>query len=243
MSEPLPRALIDHASAYFRPAGPFAWRFARGKLRADPAFRAILAHGLLAPAQHLLDLGAGQGLLAACLLASAAWHADPQRHPWPRSWPPPPHLKTYTGIEINPSEVRRARRAFALDAGAAVRMVHGDIRVADYGTPDAIVLLDVLHYNGYATQEAILARVRAALPADGVLVLRVGDADGGVGCALSQAFDRTVALARRGRWARLHVRPLARWQELLRRVGFRVRTVPLASARVLRNALLVAHCA
>ena len=60
-------SLIGAASAYYRPAGQFAWRFARGKLAGDPAYRALLAQGLLAGRSRLLDLGCGQGLLAAWL--------------------------------------------------------------------------------------------------------------------------------------------------------------------------------
>ena len=70
-----PRELLAAASAYYRPAGAFAWRFARGKLAADPVFPALLAQGLLAGRTRILDLGCGQGLLAAWLLAAHACHA------------------------------------------------------------------------------------------------------------------------------------------------------------------------
>jgi SAM-dependent methyltransferase len=238
---PAPRALLRHASAYYRPAGRFAWHFAQGKLAGDPAFRTILAEGLLAQVQDVLDLGAGQALLAAWLLAARATYASERAGDWPRGWPAPPPLRSYTGIEINPQEVRRARRAFAHDSGAAVRIVHADIREADYGTPDAVVLLDVLHYSDFRTQETILRRVRAALVAEGVLVLRVGDAAGGLGCALSKAVDRTVALARRGRWLPLHCRTLRQWQQLLAALGFTTRAVPMPDATLFSNVLLVAR--
>ncbi len=241
MSEtPLPPALLTHACAYYRGAGRFAWHFARAKLSADPAFRAILAGGYLAQREHLLDLGAGQGLLAACLLAARACCAAERAGEWPAHWPAPPQLRSYTGIEINPHEVRRGRRAFALDPGTLVRMVHGDIREADFGHPDAIVLLDVLHYCDPAAQEALLRHARAALPHEGLLLLRVGDREGGLAFSVSTAVDRTVALARRGSWLRLHCRPLREWQELLRSLGFSVRTVPML-ARTCSNAMLVAH--
>jgi len=236
-----PHALLRHASAYYRPAGRFAWHFAQGKLKGDPAFRTILAQGLLAEREDLLDLGAGQALLAAWLLAARTAYASERAGDWPPGWPAPPQLRSYTGIEINAQEVRRARRAFAHDSGAAVRIVHADIREADYGTPDAVVLLDVLHYSDFRTQEAVLRRVRAALAADGVLVLRIGDAAGGFGCALSKAVDRTVALARRGRWLRLHCRSLRQWQQLLATLGFATRAVPMPEATAFSNVLLLAR--
>ena len=68
--------LIDSASAYYRGAGRFAWHWARGKLGGDPAFATILARGLLSGRSRILDLGCGQALLAAWLLAARACHAS-----------------------------------------------------------------------------------------------------------------------------------------------------------------------
>jgi cyclopropane fatty-acyl-phospholipid synthase-like methyltransferase len=241
VSAPQPHgAVIDTASAYYRVAGKFAWYFARGKLSGDPAFRAILEHGLLEGRTRLLDLGAGQGLLAAWLLAARSCHASERVGAWPRGWPPPPDLRCYTGIEINPQEVRRARRAFALDTLTRIQIVHGDIRDSDYGSADAIVMLDVLHYSDYAAQERILQRVRAALVPGGLVLMRVGDAQAGLACAFSQGWDRSVAFVRRGHWLTLHCRALADWQALLQQLGFTTRSV-LMRAGALRNQLLLAH--
>jgi SAM-dependent methyltransferase len=74
-AEPALASLIDAASAPYRAAGRFAWHFARGKLRGDPVFAALLAQGLLAGRARVLDLGCGQGLLAAWLLAARALEA------------------------------------------------------------------------------------------------------------------------------------------------------------------------
>ncbi len=236
-----PAALLAAASAYYKPAGLFARNFAHGKLKRDPVFRAILAQGLLAGRARVLDLGAGQGLLAAWLLAARSAYARERAGAWPQSWPAPPDFASYLGIEINPQEVRRARRAFALDPGALVQIVHGDIRNVDYGTPDAVVILDVLHYNDYASQERILGRVRTALVPGGLLLMRIGDAEGGLGFTLSKAVDRTVALARRGRWSALQCRGRAEWLALLRRVGFVTRSIPMSAGTPFTNLLLLAQ--
>jgi len=234
-------ALVRSASAYFRPAGRFAWHFARGKLAGDPAFRAILSQGLLRGRRQILDLGCGQGLLAAWLLAAhGAWARD---RAWPAAWPAPPQLRSYVGVEISVPEVRRARRAFAAAAGARLEVLHADIRDVDYGTPDAVVILDVLHYLDFPAQERVLTRVRAALPSDGVLLLRVGDADGGLRFAVSKALDRTVALVRRGAWRPLQCRALADWRELLTRQGFSARAQPMSEGTPFVNTLLVAQAA
>jgi SAM-dependent methyltransferase len=234
-------ALLHAASAYYRRAGRFAWHFSRGKLKGDPVFRAILEQGLLANRARLLDLGAGQGLLAAWLLAARSCQASERDGAWPPHWPAPPDFKSYVGIEINAQEVRRARRAFALDAGVALEIVHADIREVEYGTPDAVVILDVLHYLDPASQERVLRRVRAALAPRGLLLMRIGDAEGGFGFTLSKAVDHTVALARRGRWMALHCRPLREWQRLLSELGFRTRTVPMSAGTPFTNMLLVSE--
>jgi len=235
--------LIDAASAYYRGAGHFAWHFARGKLGADPVFAAILARGLLHGRVRILDLGCGQGLLATWLLAARAVHASDAPHAWPHGWPPPPALREYTGIEINLREVARARHAFALDPGADVQIVHGDIREVDYGSADAVVILDVLHYLDRHAQEHVLQRVRSALPPQGLLLLRVGDAAGGMRFALSKAVDQTVALMRRRRWMRLECRPLRAWERLLAGCGFSTHALPMSEGTPFVNVLLRAELA
>ncbi|MBP8272088.1 MAG: methyltransferase type 11, partial [Sphaerotilus sp.] len=79
MSIPWPRrhaddlawhALLDRASARYRPAGRYAWHFARGKLRLDPVFRHLVEAGLVPAGARVLDLGCGQGLLGSLLQAA-----------------------------------------------------------------------------------------------------------------------------------------------------------------------------
>jgi SAM-dependent methyltransferase len=224
--------LIESASGLYRTAGRFAWHFARGKLAGDPVFAAILAQGLLSGRARILDLGCGQGLLAAWLLAA---QASEHSGTWPRQWPPAPRPRSLVGIESHPPEVRRARLAL----GACSRIVQADFRAVDYGQADAIVMLDVLHYNDYASQEAVLARARAALAPGGALLLRVGDAAGGVRFALSLLVDRAVALARRRRPVRFRCRPLTEWQQLLARLGFVTRAVPMSAGTPFANFLLI----
>ena len=235
--------LIRAASADYRSAGKFAWHFARVKLARDPVYAAILAQGLLAGRARILDLGCGQALLAAWLLAARALYASGREDAWPGGWPAPPQLESYLGIDINPREVARARRAFALDPGARLSSVHGDIGDVDYGTADAVVILDVLHYIDPIAQERVLARARAALPPEGLLLVRVGDAGAGAGFAISKAVDRVVALMRRGRWRSLQCRPVREWQHLLACSGFSTRIQPMSHGAPFANVLFIAHAA
>jgi SAM-dependent methyltransferase len=234
--DPTITALIDAASTPYRAAGRFAWYFARGKLAGDPTFAAILRHGLLAGRTRILDLGCGQGLLAAWLLAAQAVQL---RGHWPRDWPGAPAPQQLLGVDIDPREVARARTAL----GERAHIVQGDIRHVDYGSVDAIVMLDVLHYTDYASQEAVLTRARAALAPRGVLLLRVGDAGAGAGFALSKLVDRVVALVRHHTLPRLTCRPAREWRALLTQLGFVTEALPMSQGTPFANVLLVGRLA
>ena len=132
-------------------------------------FPALLELGLLRDRKHILDLGCGQGLLTAWLRAAAA---NFEEGGWPQGWPPPPSSRI-RGIELMSRDVERARAAL----GPHCEISQGDIRTAALGTADAVVILDVLHYMTDEEQREVLKRVRAALPAAGLLLLRVGDAE------------------------------------------------------------------
>ena len=157
--------MIDRASEPYRSAGVFAYNFARGKLRADPVFRALLERGLLLGRGHILDLGCGQGLLTAWLRAALLCYESGS---WPQGWPPAPRPQSTRGIELMIRDVERARVAF----GPGCEISQGDIRSAEFGTTDAVVILDVLQYICREEQLQLLKRVRAALPARGLLLLR-----------------------------------------------------------------------
>src|SRR5579862_4113130 len=166
-------ALLERACTPYRRAGRFAYHFARGKLGGDPVFRALLELGLLRGCRRVLDLGCGQGLLAAWLHAAA--HCS-ELGLWPAHWPPAPRPECVRGVEMAPREVARARAAF----GPGCEVMLGDICSTDFGSADAVIVLDVLHYLPLALQCQVLRRVHAALPRGGVLLLRVGDAAAGV---------------------------------------------------------------
>jgi len=228
------RALIDTASAPYRAAGRFAYHFARGKLRGDPAFAGILELGLLRDRERILDLGCGQGLLAACLLAARACYVA---NAWPPNWPAAPCPASIRGIELRERDVRRAQRAL----GEKAEFVVGDIRNAEYGTADAVVILDVLHFMDYRAQERVLERVRAALAAGGVLLLRVGDADGGIRFRISKCVDQIVLFAHEFRRPRLYCRSVHDWQNVLADDGFDSEALPMSAGTPLADVLLVAR--
>lgn len=212
--------LVEAASAPYRAAGRFAWHFARGKLGADPVFPYLLQARLIPENARLLDLGCGQGLLAALLAAAGT-----------------PRLAGYRGIELMARDVARAHRALGAQCGVR----QGDIRSAEFGAADAVVILDVLHYMSLAEQDAVLGRVRAALPAGGVLLLRVGDAAAGLPFRLSNWVDWTVAFVRGHGATRFHCRSVAQWRSALEALGFAVQAEPMSRGTPFANVLLSAR--
>jgi SAM-dependent methyltransferase len=234
MTASIRAALLESASEPYRRAGRFAYYFARGKLGSDPVFRAILEQGLLAGRSRILDLGCGQGLLAAWL--AAAQGGFDAGH-WPANWPPAPRAVSVRGIELMDSDVQRAHTALGKSCGVA----QGDIRTADFGKVDAVVILDVLHYMDEAAQRAVLRRVRAALAPGGLLLLRVGDADGGLRFRYSQWVDKAVMLIRGHSLVTTHCRNIAQWRVLLQECGFDAEPTPMSEGTPFKNVLLAAH--
>lgn len=196
----------------------FARRFAYGKLTGDPAFAHLLGAGLIPADARLLDLGCGQGLLAALLAAAGR---DRLR---------------YTGVDLMPRDIERARHA-----SPGAQFVSGDIRTTGFGPADVVVILDVLHYIDYTEQADVLRRVRAALGAGGVLLLRVGDESGGLRFRLTVAVDLLVMRLRGHRLARLYCKPLAQWMRELEALGFAVAATPMSAGTPFANVLLVAR--
>jgi SAM-dependent methyltransferase len=227
-------ALIDQASEPYRSAGRFAYNFARGKLGGDPVFRAMLERGLLLGRGNILDLGCGRGLLAAWLRAAQLCY---ESGAWPQDWPPAPTPRSTRGIELMNRDVDRAHAAL----GPACDICQGDIRSAEFGSTDAVVILDVLHYMTQEEQMQVLKRVRAALPARGLLLMRIGDAAGGFRFRYSQWVDKLVMLIRGHASVATHCRSTVQWQELLRDCGFDVQITPMSEGTRFANVLLIGH--
>jgi SAM-dependent methyltransferase len=226
-------ALLEKACAPYRLAGSFAYHFARGKLRGDPVYRTILEQGLLSGRGRILDLGCGQGLLFAWLEAAEALSAPGI---WPEAWPPAPKPVDTLGIELMAREVERARTAL----GDGAKFVQADIRSTDFPACDAVVILDVLHYMAPEHQREVLQRVRAALPPQGLLLLRVADVDGGLRFRYTQMIDRFVLSLRGHPSSRLHCRKIAEWRALLRECGFDSEPRPMSHGTPFANVLMIA---
>jgi SAM-dependent methyltransferase len=231
--EDFAHALLETACAPYRHAGSFAYHFARGKLRGDPVYRTILEEGLLSGRGRILDLGCGQGLLFSWLRAAETLSA---RGLWPEAWPPAPKPVYTLGIELMARDVQRARTGL----GDGATFVQGDIRATDFPASDAVVILDVLHYMEPEHQREVLRRVRAALPPQGLLLLRVGDVDGGLRFRYTQMIDRFVLSLRGHPSSRLHCRKIPEWRALLRECGLESEPRPMSHGTPFANVLMIA---
>lgn len=227
--------LLDEASAPFRPSGRFAYHFARGKLAGDPIFRALLQRGLLPSQGLLLDLGCGQGSLFSWLMAAQALHARGQ---WPSDWPAPPSGLKLRGVDLVSSDVARAHKAWGT-VHPTVTIEQGDMRQVVLGQPDAVTILDVLHFISPDEQAQLLQRIYNALPPGGVLVTRVGDASAGWRFRLSKAVDQVASFLRGYRSPELYTRALSDWLLLLRGIGFEVQADNMSEGQPYANIMLV----
>jgi len=226
------QGLAKDAAVRYKPAGRFAYHFAFSKLTRDPAFAHIVLNGLLVPARRILDLGCGQGLLAALILA-----ARDHRDAWPSDLPLPPDPVAYQGVDVHGRDIERARRA----VDGIARFECADIRSTAFGEADTVVLLDVLHYFNFHTQNDLLRRARTALDGVGTVLLRVADESPSLRHRCSMGIDRTVMALRRQRIHRLHCRPLSAWIRTLEALDFDVTATPLPSGVPFTNVLIVAR--
>ena len=235
MTQAFIQQLVSDASLSFRPSGHFAYHYARGKLGHDTIFHELLRLGLLQHGGHVLDLGCGQGSLFAWLLAARRRH---EQGDWPEAWAAPPRPTRLRGVELMQKDVERAAQAFGTDH-PVVRVEQGDMNAVDFGRPDAIVILDALHYFSHAQQREVLARIRQALPPGGVFLTRIGDASAGLRHHICNGVDRLVTYTRGHRLPRLYCRTLADWVSELERLGFQVETEPMNGRKPFANVMLV----
>lgn len=231
------KQLLDEATAPYKQAGRFAANFARGKLAGDPVFKEILQHGLIPADSHVVDIGCGQGLLSAWLLAGERMALTSQ---WPENWAATPSGVCVHGIELMPADVMRAKKALNAHQ-ARLTFETGDMCTTAFGKAQTVVILDVLHYVPYVAQEDVLLRVRDALLPSGLLILRIGDADGGLGFKVSNWVDNVVTLARGHSLSRLYCRPLSEWISLLNKLGFVVESKSMSQGTPFANVMLLAY--
>jgi SAM-dependent methyltransferase len=228
------KALLDAAARpYFGTDAP-AWRFARNKLRFDPVYSTLLQRGYLPDRGTLVDLGCGQGLLLALLVAARDQFSGGQ---WPPVWPPPPLNLILQGIELDPDRASVAQRALVNQA----QVTRHDIRDAVLPPCSAVVLLDVLMYLEERDQLRVLQKAAAALEPGGLLLVREADAGAGFAFLVTRWSERLLEILRGRLRNRLHYRSAIQWAGLLESLGFSVGVESMSAGTPFANMLFVAR--
>ena len=214
--------LVRETSDRYITTSVTAWEFARGKLRGDPVYRAIVRDPLLPSGGTILDVGCGQGL-ALALLADADKRF--RTGTWPAGWNPPPRFEQRIGVEIRPRTAALARRALDRDA----TIVAADVRQWTAAPCDAVLFLDVLHMMPFEQQNEVLMAAIAALQPGGVILIREADASAGWRFQAVRVGNRLKALAF-GAWRqRFHFRTADAWLAWLAARGLAAELRPMSS--------------
>ena len=217
-------ALVERAAKRYRPSGRYAWHFARGKLRHDPLFRWLACERLPIARGRVLDLGCGQGVLFAWLLA-----ADPA-------------LEADEGVELRGVELRADRARTAQRAlGGRASIERGDIRDTRFPDASLIVIADVLLYLGAHEQSDVLARAAAALAPGGTLLLREGDPGAGVRFAVTRWSEQLACALRGAPRQKLQYRRPEEWRAALEALGLIVTVQPMSAGTPFANVLYEAR--
>jgi len=237
MQAGLKQQLLQAACQAYRATGHFNYHWARGKLGGDPLFGALLEQELLVGRHRILDLGCGRGLLAAWFLAAENLTATSD---WKPGFAVPADL-IFEGVDLQGAACAAGNLALQTQYGARVQLHAQDMCTADLQGFDTITIFDALHYLPHEQQERLLDRLGAALPPGGLLLLRVGNAEGGWRFRFSQWVDQVVALAQGLRAHSLTCRGPLQWCRALQDRGFAVETQPMHDGTPFANVLLSAR--
>jgi SAM-dependent methyltransferase len=224
--------VLDSAAVCYAAAGRLPRGFARGKLRHDPMYAALLRLGCLPDRGVLADLGCGRGLLLALIAAACEQFGHGA---WPAGWPPPPSQLALHGYDVNAAHVTLARRA--LDGRARITLQ--DLRETRLSPCTAVALLDVLLYLDPDAQEQILQRAAAALEPGGVLLLREADAARGLAFRMTRWSERALEALRGRPRGGLHYRSAREWAALLSSLGLAVRQESMSEGTPFANVLYI----
>lgn len=215
--DPWQNALEATATLYL-PQGRMAHGFVRGKLTHDPVFRQLLEKQPWPSPVVDIGCGRGQGLL---LLA----HQDPTLHG--------------TGLDWDAPKIALAQAA-ATPMSQRLQFGVQDIRTCAYPTASTVLMLDVLHYNPVATQDAMLQRAAQSLLPNGTLYVRELDAAQGLRAKINMWQERLGCALRLNRGATLVFRPAKELVQVLEAEGLVVSVQASFGELPLANVLLVA---
>ena len=230
---PLPSNPFQHlselASRRYRPAGITAWRFARGKLRGDPVYRAVW-EGPWIQQGTIVDLGCGPGLMLALFVsAQESGEIDPML-----AWRKECRL---VGIETRSRVASIARLAL----GSRAEIISADARQSPLPRCRTVLLFDVLHMMPASDQETLLQAVLCALAPNGVILIREANAAAGWRFHVVRFANRMKALLKGYSSRGFHFRSTGEWSEWLQSHALDLEVHPMNQGTPFGNVLLVAR--
>lgn len=206
---------LEAAAARYAAQGRVALGFARGKMSGDPVYAAVLAR--MPSRGTLLDVGCGEGYLLALTAESR------------------PAVRL-VGLDHDPARVEGARRALA---DRDVVLTSQDARHATFPRADAVACLDVLHYQPPEQQDALIARMSAALAPGGQLWIRDAAAGAGWRSSLTSLAERVAVAVGRHRGDGVYLRPRGELPAVMEACGLRVESVDCSEGTPFANVLHV----
>jgi 2-polyprenyl-3-methyl-5-hydroxy-6-metoxy-1,4-benzoquinol methylase len=209
-------AHIERAAARYLPAGRFAHGFARGKMKGDPAYAAVLRH--LPESGCLVDVGCGEGHLLA--LAHELRGG----------------LRLF-GVDHDHERVERGRQAL----GDAATLTVGDARVCELPRAHAIACLDVLHYLPEPEQDAVIQRLVDHLEPGGVLLIRDGASQDGLRSWVTTLSEKLAVATGRHKGDGVFFRPSEALRASMEACGLTVEEAPCADGTPFANRLYLGH--
>ena len=208
---------IDQAVERYATVSRVAAGFARGKMRYDPVYKAVI--GRLRPGLSLLDVGCGEGYLLA--LAGTTFQG-----------------LQMVGIDHDERRLGVARKALL---GLPVRLEVGDVRQAELPPADVVTCLDVLHYQPPEEQDALLSALAQCLRPGGALLVRDGASDAGFRSSITAWSERLAMMLGRHRGDGVYLRPRDDLRAAIAATGLAVDDVDCAEGTAFSNVLYVGH--
>ena len=203
--------LVERAADRYLGQSLLAWEYGRSKLLRDPIYRTLVCDGVMPSGGTLVDVGCGQGLMLALLVAAA----DIQEDEWPSNRPVPPRFDRLIGIELRPRVARLAHEAL----GDCAEISGADANSAALTHFDVALIVDVLHMMPAAAQVELVERLKTCLAPNGLILIREADASAGWRFAIVRSVNWLQA-ARQGNWrVPFHFRGRDGWLALMSECG------------------------
>ena len=136
--------LVERTADRYLGQSLLAWEYGRNKLFRDPIYKTLVCDDVMPSGGTLVDVGCGQGLMLALLVAAI----DIPEDDWPSNRPAPPRFDRLIGIELRPKIARLAHKAL----GDRAEISSEDANSASLTRFEVALIVDVLHMMPAAKQ-------------------------------------------------------------------------------------------